>query len=141
AEEQINLMHASTLDMTASPDLPSALEVVLRRVCEKTGWALGQAWVPCQNKIGLDCCPAWFATDEKLEEFRSYSRSITILPGRGLPGRVWSSRQPVWIRDVTKDLNFPRAEAARKCGLKAALGVPILSGDGIIAVLEFFLSE
>jgi PAS domain S-box-containing protein len=141
AEEQINLLHAITLDVVASHDLDSALEVVLRRVCEKTGWALGQAWVPRQDGSGLDCCPAWFATDEKLEAFRSYSMSITILPRRGLPGRVLESRQPVWIRDVTKDLNFPRAEAARKCGLKAALGVPILSGDGIIAVLEFFLSE
>ena len=28
-----------------------------------------------------------------------------------------------------------------KAGLKAALGVPILSGDKVIAVLEFFLSE
>jgi len=141
AEEQINLLHAITLDVTASRDLPSALEVVLRRVCDKTGWALGQAWIPRQDGTGLDCCPSWFAADEKLEEFISYSRRITILPGRGLPGRVLSSRQPVWIPDVTNDPNFPRVDAARKSGLKAALGVPIVSGDEIIAVLEFFLSE
>jgi PAS domain S-box-containing protein len=141
AEEQINLLHAITLDVTAARDLPAALEIVLRRICEKTGWALGQAWIPREDGTGLDCCPSWFAADEKLEEFRSYSRSITILLGHGLPGRVWLTQQPVWIRDVTKDSNFPRAKAARKCGLKAALGVPILSGDEMIAVLEFFLSE
>ena len=141
AKEQINLLHTITLDVTASRDLHSALEVVLRRVCEKTGWALGQAWIPRRDGTGLECCPASFATDEKLKEFRSYSANITILPGHGLPGRVLLSRKPVWIPDVTKDLNFPRVEAARRCGLKAAFGVPILSGDGMIAVLEFFLSE
>ncbi len=141
AEEQINLLHTITVDVAASDDLDAALEVVLRRVCEMTGWTLGQAWVPRPDGTGLDCCPSWFAADDKLDEFRTHSMSITILPKRGLPGRVMSSRQAVWIRDVTKDLNFPRAEAAKKCGLKAALGVPILSGDGIIAVLEFFLSE
>jgi PAS domain S-box-containing protein len=54
---------------------------------------------------------------------------------------VWARRQPVWIPDVTEDLNFPRADFARSCGLKAGLGVPILSGDEVIAVLEFFLHE
>lgn len=140
AEEQITLLQTITMDVTAAQDLPSALGVVLRRVCEKTGWAFGQAWVPRPDGKGLDCCPAWFTTASSLEEFRASSRNIILSAGVGLPGRVWASRQPAWIRDVTLDTNFPRAEAARKSGLRAALGVPILSGDEVIAVLEFFLS-
>ena len=141
AEEQVNLLQLITMDVAEAEDVPAALKVVLRRVCEKTGWVLGQAWVPRQDGTGLDCCPAWFATNTSLDEFRALSRNIRISTGIGLPGRVWASRQPAWIRDVTQDTNFPRAEAARKVGLKAALGVPILSGDEVIAVLEFFLSK
>ena len=140
-EEQINLLQMITMDVTAAKDLPSALEVVLQRVCEKTGWTLGQAWVPKQDGTALDCCPAWFAITPSLEEFRVLSRDSIFEQGTGLPGRVWASRQSLWVRDVTLDMNFPRAEAARRGGLKAGLGVPILSGDEVIAVLEFFLSE
>jgi PAS domain S-box-containing protein len=141
SEEQVNLLQMITMDVAAAADLPSALEVVLRRVCEKTGWALGQAWVPNRDKTGLECCPAWFAPNAALEDFRVSSTGTSFPPGIGLPGRVWESRQPVWVQDVTLDTNFPRAEAARKSGLKAGLAVPILSGDEVIAVLEFFLSE
>jgi signal transduction histidine kinase len=54
---------------------------------------------------------------------------------------VWSSKQAVWIHDVTLDSNFPRARVAEATGLKSALGIPILSGDQVIAVLEFFVRE
>jgi PAS domain S-box-containing protein len=141
AQERINLLQMITMDIAAVKDLPSALEVVLQRVCEKTGWALGQAWVPKKDGATLDCCPAWFATTASLEEFRASSRDSTFSSGIGLPGRVWALRQPIWVRDVRLDRNFPRAEAARRGGLKAGLGVPILSGDEVIAVLEFFLHE
>jgi PAS domain S-box-containing protein len=141
AEERISLLQTITMDVAAVEDLSSALEVVLRRVCEKTGWALGQAWIPRRDGTGLDCCPTWFATDPTLETFRDLSRDVTLAPGAGLPGRVYVSKQPAWIRDVTQDPNFPRVDAARKAGLKGALAVPILSSDAVIAVLEFFLSE
>ena len=141
AEEQITLLQSITMDVAAAQDLESALGVVLRRVCEKTGWALGQAWVPRQDGTGIDCCPVWFATASGFEEFRTLSRDVVLTPGEGLPGRVMTSGQPVWIRDVTQDANFPRAEAARENGLKAALGVPILSGSEVTAILEFFLVE
>ena len=143
AEERITLLQTITMDVAAAADLPSALKVVLRRVCEKTGWALGQAWIPRQDGTGLDCCPGWFAArpSPSLKAFRTLSGDITLPPGRGLPGRVLASKQPAWIHDVTQDANFPRAMAAREAGLKAALAVPILSGDEVIAVLEFFLSE
>lgn len=141
AEERINLLQMITMDVTVAKDLYSALEVVLRRVCEKTGWALGQAWVPNQNETALDFCPIWFAPHADLEDFRLFSRVATFEPGVGLPGRVWASKQPAWVRDVTQDANFPRSEVARKCGLKSGLAVPILSGKKVLAVLEFFLKE
>jgi PAS domain S-box-containing protein len=140
-EERIHLLQTITMNVATASDLASALEVVLRSVCEKTGWALGQAWVPNSDGTALDCCPAWFASPASLENFRALSREASFQPGVGLPGRAWASRQPMWVQDATQDSNFPRAAAASANGLKAGLAVPILAGEEVIAVLEFFLTE
>jgi PAS domain S-box-containing protein len=140
-EEQLTLLQTITMEVAAAGDLAAALEVVLRRVCEKTGWALGQAWVPKQDGTMLECGPAWLCGEAGLEQFRVASEKTSFLPGIGLPGRVWQSKQPAWIQDVTLDGNFPRNKAAAKVGLKGAVGIPILSGDEVLAVIEFFVQE
>jgi len=141
AEEEVSLLQAITMEVAAARDLDSALAVVLRRVCESTGWVLGQAWIPRPDQTGLECSPAWFATTSGLEEFRSGSENSRFPPGVGLPGRVWLSKQASWVRDVTVDSNFPRIVLAQEVGLKAALALPILSGNEVIAVIEFFMRK
>ncbi|MBI1723940.1 MAG: PAS domain S-box protein [Gemmatimonadetes bacterium] len=141
AEEQAALLQEVTMDVAQAEDLASALAVVLGHVCEKTGWALGQAWVPRDDGSALECSPAWCTTSGGLERFRAISQGFTFPPGIGLPGRVWSGKEAAWILDVTLDANFPRATYAHEVGLKAGLGIPILAGDQVIAVLEFFLRE
>lgn len=141
AEEQVSLLQAITIEVAVAPDLSSAIEVVLCRVCETTGWILGQAWLPRQDETVLDCSPAWFTSAAGLEEFRLGSVNSSFPSGVGLPGRVWRSKQPAWVKDVTFDSNFPRAVLARESGLKAALALPILSGEKVIAVIEFFMRE
>ena len=141
AHEQLSLLQTITMEVGAANDLSSALEVVLRRVCEKTGWVIGQAWIPRHDGMVLDCSPAWFAMATGLEQFRQYSETTTFLPGVLLPGRVWSSQQPAWIQDVTLDTHFLRVQAAGAVGLKAALGIPLLSGEEVLAVMEFFMRE
>ena len=138
-EEQLGLLQSITMEVAAAGDLSSALEVVLRRVCEKTGWALGQAWTPNVERTHLDCAAAWFCNEADLKGFRIASESCHFLPGAGLPGRVWQSKRPAWIEDVTQAGNFPRDKVAEKAGLKAAVGIPILSGDEVLAVIEFFV--
>ena len=141
-EEQLSLLQTITMEVAAASDLWSALDVVLRRVCEKTGWVLGQAWIPNQDGTVLDCGPVCFCSGEEgLTKFRVASEGSHFRPGVGLPGRVWQLKRPAWIEDVTQDPNFPRTKAATKVGLKAAVGIPILSGDEVIAVIEFFLQE
>jgi PAS domain S-box-containing protein len=141
SEEQLSLLQTITTELTAAEDLSSALEVVLRDVCEKTGWVLGHAWVPNPSGTVLDFVSAWYCGDGELKPFRTVSEGSQFKPGVGLPGRVWESKRPAWVENVTDDPNFPRSAAARIAGLKTGVGVPILSGNQVIAVLEFFMRE
>jgi len=141
AEEQLGLLQTITMDVALAPDLISAFEVVLRRVCESTGWVLGQSWIPRADGTALECSPAWFGSDAALEQFRLGSEHAILPPGIGLPGRVWLSKKPMWIGDVSVDGNFPRAALASNAGLKAALALPIIAGGEVIAVIEFFMRE
>ncbi len=38
SEEQLSLLQTITRELAAADDLSSALKIVLRQVCEKTGW-------------------------------------------------------------------------------------------------------
>ena len=141
SEEQLSLLQTITRQVAAADDLSSALKIVLHQVCEKTGWALGQAWVPNEDGSVLVCDSDWPCGESDLQEFRVASKAMNFKAGVGLPGRVWQSKQPAWVEDVTNDPNFPRSAAARTIGLKTGVGIPILSGDRVIAVIEFFMRE
>src|SRR6266481_8781989 len=141
SEEQLSLLQMITRQLAAAEDVSSALKIVLRQICEKTGWALGQAWVPNKDGAVLVCDTDWFCGEGDLQDFRVASEATHFKPGVGLPGRVWESKQPAWVEDVTNDPNFPRSAAARTAGLRTGVGIPILSGNEVIAVIEFFMRE
>src|SRR3954471_12396498 len=115
-EEEVNLLQNITKEVAATTDLSAALELVLRRVCEKTGWALAQAWLPNKEGMLLECGPVWFCDGVELKPFREASMQSQFPPGVGLPGRVWQSKKPCWIEDIRQHLNFPRIEAANEVG-------------------------
>jgi len=141
AEERIRLLQKITMDVAAAEDLSSSLSVVLRDVCEMTGWALGQAWLPNEDDTTLTRSSAWYAATSDLDQFRESTKDFTFGPGEGLLGRVWQSKEPAWVRDVPDDKDCPRAQFAIDAGLNAGVAVPILSGEEVIAILEFFLRE
>lgn len=95
------------------------------------GWACAELWLPDR---GLLRCVATVASAGQ-RGFADYSRSISLVPGFGLPGRVVSSGRPAWIVDVQEDRNFPRAPAARRFGVHGAAGVPIAHGAAVVGVL------
>ena len=141
SEEQLSLLQTISMEVAAASDLASALQVVLREVCEKTGWVTGQAWVPNPDATALDLVAAWYCGDGELKPFKTASEASHFEPGLGLPGRVWQSKQPAWVEDVINDPNFPRSAAARTARLKTGVAIPILSRRKVIAVLEFFMRE
>src|SRR5215475_1750032 len=97
SEEQLSLLQTITTELTTAEDLSSALEVVLREVCEKTGWVLGHAWVPNPPGTALDLVSALYCGDGELKSFRTFPQPSHFEPGVALPVPVWKSKQPPWF--------------------------------------------
>src|ERR1043166_1790881 len=141
AEARANLLRTTALLISESKDFPATLKIILQKICESSGWVLGQAWLVDAAGRSLRCSTAWFAPTTGLEDFRRASESMTFQEGQGLPGRTWREKKPVWIENATLERNFPRVVAAQAAGLKAAVGVPVLLQDKVAGVMEFFLFE
>jgi len=105
-------------------------------------WPVGTVWtaVPTIERgeaTKLHCVATWQSADADAEEFVKASREMTLGSGVGLPGTVWESGRAAWMADVLTETNFPRATAARGAGLHAAFCFPIVSSDGVEALMEF----
>ncbi|HAZ48580.1 MAG TPA: hypothetical protein DDW76_16405 [Cyanobacteria bacterium UBA11369] len=142
-EAQLLLYQTLTGAINDAKDLNCALEITLRQVCETTGWEYGEVWIPSTNGGEIFCSAVGYNRLAKLKLFRRISEGLAFPPGVGIPGRVWATKQPEWNQDISiEPLSWSsRANMAKKCGIKAGFGVPILADDQVVAVLVFFTVE
>ncbi|MEW6543920.1 MAG: PAS domain-containing protein [Nitrospirota bacterium] len=130
-----------TRALAESSSLADAAPRILQAVCESLDWDEGALWRVDAAANRLRCVALWHKPSRSYPEFDKVTRETTFAPGIGLPGRVWSSGNPAWIPDVCQDDNFPRAPIAKREGLHAAFGFPIVTGGTVFGVLEFFSHE
>jgi diguanylate cyclase (GGDEF)-like protein/PAS domain S-box-containing protein len=153
AEDEVHLLQKIIRQASTTNNWYETLEVSLRLICEFTGWDFGEAWLPTRGGQKLAYATAWYrghknasATPhdpqmwENLANFHRISNKFCFLPGQGLPGRVWVSQQPEWIRNVSaaSPQVFHRQAIAWKCDFKASFGVPVLENGQVLAILVFF---
>jgi adenylate cyclase len=139
AEESIRFLLETTRAIGEAADFHSALEAILHQVGETIGWDVGEAWIPNAEGTVLQSARGWYASNASMEPFRTQSEQLTFAMNIGLPGRVWASKEPEWVEDISRGYpDFLRSEVAQELGFKAGFGVPIFVGDEVLAVLVFF---
>jgi two-component system CheB/CheR fusion protein len=117
-----------------------AMEYCLRRIMTYNGWCFGHALLPAaDNADELVPAHAWYTEDpERFRRFREVTFGLRLRRGQGLPGRVFASGKPEWTTDLRGDLMPRRALLAEELGIGMAIAFPVLTGEKVVAVLEFF---
>jgi len=147
AEEQrsalVHLLKTVAVAANEAPTIDAALQACVDEVCAYTRWPVGHVYLPAEDGTGeLAPSEIWHLQDPvAFATFRRITSSMRLPPGVGLPGRVLESGAPLWIPDVTKGANFPRARDAGDIGVRAAFAFPIHIEGEVAAVLEFFARE
>ena len=133
---------AAVATLVESATLADAAPKVLEGVCAAMEWRVGALWAVEPTTDTLRCVEFWSAQGgEPVRAFRERTHAMTLAPGVGLPGRVWSSGKPVWVANVALDDNFLRAQSAAEDGMEAGIGFPIISGAKVLGVAEFYAAE
>lgn len=141
AEQRLRVQYTVTQILSESARFQEATPRILQALCECQAWEVGALW-KVDNEAGLlRCVEVWHTESIEGREFEAGMRATTFMPGIGLPGKVWLSREAVYIPDVLHDANFLAAPIAAREMLHAAIGFPILLGSEILGVAEFFSRE
>ena len=137
-ERRLSAQYALTRVMAEATPLLTAGVNMLRAVGEALGWDAGAIWTVLEHDEVLRCIAFWSREGMDAVQFEARTRKAKFPCGIGLPGRVWSSREPAWVEDVEADPNFPREKAARAAGLRSGFAFPVLMEGEVVGVFEFF---
>lgn len=138
AERRLASQYAVTRVLSEAVRLEEAVPKIIQAVGESLEWDLGVFWRLDKPSGTLRCVDYWRVATLAVDEFIAQMQHQTFRPGMGLPGQIWESGRPVWVRDVTLDPTFIRADLAAKTGLHGAFGFPIRIGGEVEGVIEFF---
>ena len=124
--------------LAGSWSLAEVGEQILRIIASSGTWTFGSIWLYEKESKTLHCARTWHTGDDQLKFFDQVTRQTRFKKSIGLPGRVLESKKPNWIRDVTLDKNFPRAEVAAASGLRGAFAFPLFANEEVNGVVELF---
>ncbi|MBP7777826.1 MAG: response regulator [Acidobacteria bacterium] len=138
AGAHLPIAQAMARALAETPTLAGAAPEMLAEIAVRFGWDYGGFWAVDRAGKALRCLGTWPLPAGAFADFSAASRSTAFAPGVGLPGRVWASGAPVVMARDSFDPGVPRANAAGRVGLEAAVAVPILRDGHVLAVMEFF---
>jgi len=141
---QAQLLTTLALAIGDTDSLEPAIAATLRTVCEATGWVLGEAWLPRDAPGGgrrLERGGVWAGRDPKLAMFATQGQGFCFGLGEGLPGVAWQDRRHVLVRRLADQRDFTRGPLAAAAGIRAAVAIPVVVDDEVVAVLSFYMVD
>jgi signal transduction histidine kinase len=137
---ELELLHEIAALANQSRDPEQVIRHCLERAAAYHGWSFGHAVLPAtSNPEELVPTYVYYPDGaERFAPFREATLAQRFYPGEDLAGRIFQSGQPEWTGDLSRDLVEERAIVAKKLGILAAMGFPVLIGKKVAAVLEFF---
>ena len=135
AQQRLSLQSEVSHVLAAADDLQLAAPDVLRAIGTTLTWQAGILWRTAGDH--LEFAAGWSESPADAGEFIDACRHLQFAPGCDLPGRVLTSRTPIWLADFSRE---PDCLGTRKTGakdLRSALAFPIFAQGQCWGVLEF----
>ena len=142
AEQRQAMEHAVTRVLAGAPTLIDAIPTIIRTICDTLNWHCGSRWALDKEAGLLRCFECWGVDSPEIQEFVDENSKHTMTPelgsDQGLVRGAYNTGKPVWIADLTRATGFKRAALVTKADLHGAFCFPLLDGNEVLGVMEFF---
>jgi len=141
AECRLATQAAVSRVLAEAASLEEATSDIIRVLCETEGWDFGAIWEVDKGTGTLRSTDTWHRPGLAAADLAARTRALTLAPGVGLPGRVWSAAQPLFIPDLARDDHYVHAACIIELGLRSAMAFPILKDGEVSGIIHLLGSE
>ena len=134
---EFQLLRSVAFAANDAQSIDDAMRASLESICRNAGWAVGHVFF-VEGDRRLVSSDLWHYDAARYAAVRQRTDAAAFGPGMGLPGRVLEHGILVWVEDMTETQGITTVRELTAFGLRAAVGVPILVGTQVRAVLELF---
>src|SRR5215831_2173932 len=100
AERRLTAEHVVARALVEASTFADAVPKILEAICRALDWEYGALWTVDREADILLCRHVGPSESVAFPDFHAMSSTSTFARGTGVPGRVWATCQPAWIRDV-----------------------------------------
>jgi len=139
-QQEIALLESIAAASNEAASVEDAMRHALEAVCRYTGWPLGHLLlVPAQGDA-LESTTVWHdGGGGRFDRLRAQTEASVFTHGVGLPGKVLATAAPAWINvDEATIADLPRLPVLKEVGMASLFAFPVVIGNEVVAVLEFF---
>ena len=140
-ERRSALQSSVTAVLADAQTLSEAVGRILSAVCEQMGYDLGEVWRVDAEASNLALVEHWYSKAIPAVDAGEFSVGFRLSPGQGVPGKVWQARDVISVPDLSRPGSSLRSAKSAVLGLRMGFGVPITSGEEVIAIMSFASRE
>jgi PAS domain S-box-containing protein len=148
AEARSRIQACVAESFVARKPLVSSCRELACVACDELGWDFMSIWILDSSSWRLRCVDVWYRQQLELSAFEATLRTVRLDPGKGLPGRAWETRKPIWVTDRDTDPSFTSDSMGREhtiippsalqLGFHSGFAIPVKYDDDVLAVIEVF---
>ncbi|MCG6859915.1 MAG: PAS domain S-box protein [Chromatiaceae bacterium] len=137
------LLHDVATVANQARTLDEAYQTILDQVCRRMEWPVGHVCKPHgDDEAAFSDSGLWsLHPPERFQDLLHASREVTFIPGEGMVGQVIATGEPEWLTEVASHELCVRSKAVADLGLQTVFLFPVLVGERVVAVLEFFATQ
>ncbi len=138
----LRLLRKVAVAANEANNLEMAIKMCLEEICKYSDWPIGHALLPNQKTGLLESSDLWhFNNEQEYQHLKSWCAGVQFGPGDGIPGKVLSTKKPVFLPDASLDDGFPRSSIKEGTGIQSAFAFPVIVDDQVLVVMEFVSPE
>src|SRR5207249_733316 len=99
AQSYLAAHYTATCTLAEAQTLGEALPQILLAICDSLNWDAGTFWRIDGSANVIRCAGSYEVPGSRLPNLVDAAQALALPSGVGLPGRAWSTGEPVWVED------------------------------------------
>jgi len=132
----VEILQAIAAAANSAQTTQEAFQSCLHRVCMFMGWPIGHVYV--RHGAVLRTSGWWNGASARFANFQEQSAALEFAADDDMVGQVLGSGLATWLSDLENESTFLRARSAKEAGIQSGFAFPVLIGNEVVAVLEFY---